>query len=330
MSVLLVLGAVFVLSSTLWFTKMYAEYKLRKPNERARLEKWEEKMFNTVRIAGFERHYEQLVLDSVSYRVVIDIPKGPVRGVMTMLHGAQGTKDDPVFQHISSIASLYGIAIVRFDAQSGIANAKDTNVSFTVSSALQDIARIQSWLQTQLWIPKSAPRILFGHSAGALAAGMYASQASTEEVAGLLFLAPTISGARYVQQFEMVDPEGLQLWRKQGTRPIMHPLLKKYYTIDYSFVEDSQQYDLCAALQGTSLPIGVIAGEIDTVSGGNVAHTLRTCTGAIAYTSIAIPHLAHIPESMQSVRAIGETVEAMLEAFFASNATRFGDYTAHK
>jgi pimeloyl-ACP methyl ester carboxylesterase len=319
--VLVVLGVCFVAVDSLWLLRRIAQYKIRHPEKRHDVEWWESRVLHALRGTRVVSAYDTPTLGDAVYHIATTVPNAPVRAVCVMVHGASGTADDVHFQHVRRALAVEQCAVVGFDAQRGIASGGYEHTAFTVSSMLTDVGAVLSWVREQYWA-RHVPVLLYGHSAGATAAGVYAAQ-HPEHVSGIILLTPTISGARYVQQYEIVDPEGLKLWREQGMRSVTHPLRSGRYTMSWQFVEDLQQYDLCTTLKNVTIPVGVIAGGADTVSGEHVAKVLDGCVPRGRYTPQTEEHMGHTPENTQDIVSVGDVCVRMVRRFLVTDGATF-------
>jgi pimeloyl-ACP methyl ester carboxylesterase len=326
--VLVVLGVCFWAVDSLWLLRIVAKYKMQHPEKHRDVEWWESRMLRALRGARALCVYDTPTLGNVVYRIATTIPHAPVRAVCVVVHGAGGTKDDVHFQYLGRALAAEQCAVVRFDAQHGMVSGGYEHTAFTVSSMVVDIGKVLSWVREQYWAA-GVPVVLLGHSSGATAAGVCMQQNPTS-VQGVILLMPTISGTHYVQQYETVDPEGLRLWREQGMRSVTHSLRGDRYTMPWHFVEDLQQYDLCVALKDTAVPVGVIAGGVDTVSGGRVAEVLGDCVPRSKYASYTAEHMGHIPESNEDIVHFGNACTVMVRRFLETRGATFSPETVQQ
>ena len=118
------------------------------------------------------------------------MPQDASRGVMVMLHGLGGWKDQGVIVAAAEAAGLEGYTVLTFDAADGANGPDGAFYRATNTDYLHDLEDVISYVEREEWYRE--PFILAGHSQGALVALRYAAE-YPGVAQRLILIAPAVS-----------------------------------------------------------------------------------------------------------------------------------------
>ena len=190
--------------------------------------------------------------------VLIEKPENP-KGLAFVMHGLGGFKEQP---HIQTFAQAFlenGYITVRFDTTNTIGESGGKMEDVTVTSSYEDLEDLIEWSKSQPWYQE--PFVLAGHSLGGICTTLYAEK-YPERTKGLAPISSVISGK--LTTATAYTPEYLEKWKGDGyiiNESVSKPgVMKK---INWSFIEDGQQYDVLPKADKLTMPVLFIVGEND-------------------------------------------------------------------
>lgn len=189
--------------------------------------------------------------------VIIEENKNP-KGLIFVMHGFSGFKEQPHIQIIADAFREKGYTVVRFDTTNTLGESDGNLEDATTTSYFEDLEDVLSWAQSQKWYQE--PFCLAGHSLGGISIALY-TENHPEKVKALAPISTVISGKL---DFEILPKEKLEEWKKTGwlieeskSRP---GLIKK---LPWSHMEDRLKYDLFNKVDKLTMPVLLIVGEND-------------------------------------------------------------------
>jgi pimeloyl-ACP methyl ester carboxylesterase len=211
-------------------------------------------------------------------------------GIALLVHSATGTKETPLMNSCAEAFRARGYTVIRFDAHHGMGEQGGDFSAFTPTAIYEDLEDLLQWIRVQEWWQPNLA--LCGHSIGGLVAAHYAAT-HPAEVHTLTLIAPTVSGDSYIRAYQQTDAEGLERWRTDGTRTVLHPLSGEPYAFSYSFVKDACKYDLVPEAHQIHAPTHVFVGTRDKTAPESecrlfaeacIPHARLTVLGALPHT----------------------------------------------
>lgn len=128
--------------------------------------------------------------DGKGMPATLQTPVGEAQGVVVLLHGVGGWKDQPLLVALASAFAWEGYSTFRFDESNGVNNPDGDFFHETTTQYTRDTEDVFAYLKTQSWYRE--PVILIGHSMGGLVAAWYAAE-HPEDVSRLILTAPAVS-----------------------------------------------------------------------------------------------------------------------------------------
>jgi len=188
--------------------------------------------------------------------VVDEVPEA--RGLVFVMHGLSGNKEE---LHINMFAHAFkekGYTAVRFDTTNTFGESEGDYEDATTTNYYEDLEDVINWAATQSWYQE--PFCLVGHSLGGLCVALYAEK-HPGKVKALAPISTVVSGtlsaeARGAEEMEQWEKSG---WEKteSSTKPGLIKRLK------WSHMLDRLQYDLLPQVKELTMPVFLLAGELD-------------------------------------------------------------------
>lgn len=197
----------------------------------------------------------------LSLAVIIE-PSAQKKGLVFVMHGLGGFKEQP---HILAFASAFteqGFNVVRFDTTNTIGESEGRYEDATITNYHEDLEDVISWASGQEWYQE--PFVLVGHSLGGISTALYAEQ-HPEKVLGLAPISPVVAGKMTLEAHVREDPAYLKNWEESGwliRESTSKPgVMKK---LPWSHVQDRLRYDLLPDASRLSMPVLLVVGEDDS------------------------------------------------------------------
>ena len=191
--------------------------------------------------------------------VLVEKPENP-KGLAFVMHGLGGFKEQP---HIQTFAEAFlenNYTVVRFDTTNTIGESEGEMENVTITSSYEDIEDVVKWGKSQSWYEE--PFVLAGHSLGGICTTLYAEK-YPERIRGLAPVSTVISGKLTTET--AYTPDYLKQWKENGyVLQKSHSKPGAMKKINWSFIEDGQQYDILPQADKLTMPALFIVGEDDT------------------------------------------------------------------
>lgn len=190
---------------------------------------------------------------------------GPVSGgapVAFILHGFSGNAKQ---RHVQAMADAFrrnGYITVSIDATNSLNTSGGDLEKANWTNHHNDLEDVVEWARTQSWFRE--PFAITGQSMGGGAVLLYAAR-NPEKVSMVIPTASLISGALYIKALEQNDPQHLKNWRDNGYYTIMfnNKAHKRHWDNTHN---DYGRYDMVRDAGKLTMPILLVAGEIDTLT----------------------------------------------------------------
>ena len=191
--------------------------------------------------------------------VVLVEPAEPQKGLVFIMHGLGGTKDGPMQVALSEEFRHARYTVVRFDTTNTFGESDGRFEEATVTSSYQDLEDVITWAQTQPWYQE--PSLLAGHSLGGSCTAFYAEQ-HPDKVLAVAPIAAVVSGKLSLEAPSLAGK--WQEWQRTGWQErgsATKPGLTK--RLPWSHMEDRLKYDLLPLANRLTMPVFLLAGELD-------------------------------------------------------------------
>lgn len=189
--------------------------------------------------------------------VLIIEEAGNQKGLVFVMHGLSGFKEQPHVQTIAEAFQEKGYTVIRFDTTNTLGESDGDFKNATVTNYYEDLEDVISWAKSQKWYQE--PFCLAGHSLGGMCTSLFAEK-YPEKVKGLAPISTTISGKLSLE----ARPEKIREWKRTGyliEESMSKPgVIKK---LPWSHMEDRLKYDILNEAEKLTMPILLITGEKD-------------------------------------------------------------------
>ncbi len=181
------------------------------------------------------------------------------KGLAFVMHGLGGFKEQPLIQFFADAFLENNFTVVLFDTTHTFGESEGLYEDATTTNYYEDLEDVINWAKTQSWFEK--PFWLAGHSLGGISTALYAER-HPGEVKGLAPISTVISGKLSA---ETKSERGLlEEWKRTGWLIVPSEskpgLIKK---LKWSEFEDRLQYDLLPEANKLTMPVLLIAGDMD-------------------------------------------------------------------
>lgn len=183
------------------------------------------------------------------------------RGLVFIMHGLGGNKEQPHIQTFAKAFARYGFTVVRFDTTNTFGESEGRYEDATITSYYEDLEDVIGWARGQEWFEE--PFALAGHSLGGISIALYAER-HPERISLLAPISPVVSGILGIEYKEKHDPDRLAQWRETGWKEeesVSTPGLIK--RLPWSHMEDRLTYDLLPDAHKLAMPVLLIVGDKD-------------------------------------------------------------------
>lgn len=186
----------------------------------------------------------------------------PHKGLVFIMHGLGGCKEQPQIQAFTDVFREHGFTTVRFDTTNSIGESDGKFEDATTTNYYEDLEDVIHWSHDQPWYQE--PFVLVGHSIGGICTALY-TETNPNEVKALAPLSPVVSGKLSIDAHRRYKRKEFEEWRKTGwliQESVSKPGLIK--RLPWSHIEDRMQYDLLPQASKLTMPFLTIVGEHDT------------------------------------------------------------------
>lgn len=181
------------------------------------------------------------------------------KGLVFIEHGLSGTKEHPHIEMTAMVFKKYGYTTVRFDTTNSFGESGGKYEDATITSSYNDLESAIEWAKTQIWYQE--PFILAGYSMGGISVALYAS-AHPEKIKALAPLSTAISGRLSLES--PAHKNTWNMWKETGWYEIQSVSRKGLVKrLPWSHVEDKLTYDLLPKANTFTMPVLMLAGELD-------------------------------------------------------------------
>lgn len=213
----------------------------------------------------------------LNVRVCIDTPEGEtdsslvvtVKGLAFIMPGLGSHHRKPEFRAMSEILTHHGYVVVSLDPTHSFGESEGDYADATFTTYATDLEDVIEWAGKNLnshmlgdhagfHVLYTEPFILVGHSLGAMSVAYYAER-FPEKVKALAPLATVISGKL---SLETRTPEELEKWKTLGYQETVRSN-GDTKTLKWSHMEDRLKYDLLKDAAKITMPLLMLAGELD-------------------------------------------------------------------
>lgn len=159
-------------------------------------------------------------LSAVVYRP--DLQEGEKSSLVILMHGFMSEKRERVMTTIASELQEKGIAYIRFDFN-GHGDSEGDFQNMTVANEIEDAKKIYEYARSLDFV---GDIVLLGHSQGGVVASMVAGDLGSENISGLVLMAPAavlkddaLNGEMFGVRFDPVNiPEYVQVFNRRVGR----------------------------------------------------------------------------------------------------------------
>ncbi|HAV11028.1 MAG TPA: hypothetical protein DCX32_00555 [Candidatus Moranbacteria bacterium] len=193
--------------------------------------------------------------------VIVEENENP-RGLVFVMHGLSGCKDQSHIKAFASAFSEKGFAVIRFDTTNTLGESDGDLIDATLTNYYEDLEDVIRWSESQSW--HQEPFVLVGHSLGAISSILFAEK-YPEKVKAIAPISTVVSGelTEDTPDFKAIADE----WEKKGIREwesSSQPGVVK--RLKWSHVEDRRKYDSLLQVQKLTMPVLMIVGDLDNVT----------------------------------------------------------------
>ena len=186
------------------------------------------------------------------------------RGLVFVMHGLGGFKEQP---HILAIAQAFkekGFTAIRFDTTNTLGESDGSYEKATITNYYEDLEDVVAWAAAQEWYQE--PFVLAGHSLGGICTALFAER-HTEKVLAIAPISTVVSGELLVEAEKKEYPDWFAEWERTGwsedesrSKP---GVIKR---LPWSHIVDRLKYDLLPEAKKLTMPVLLVVGEEDTTT----------------------------------------------------------------
>jgi pimeloyl-ACP methyl ester carboxylesterase len=188
--------------------------------------------------------------------VLVEKAENP-QGLVFVMHGLGGFKEQPHIEIFTKAFKDNNNAVIRFDTTNTFGESDGDYADATVTNYYEDLEDIIEWSKSQDFYHE--PFVLCGHSLGGISTALYA-QKYPERVKALAPISTIVSGQLSLKTF---SKEEINNWKKTGWRTTIGYSSGLEKTLKWSHLEDRLRYNLLDNVDKLTMPVLLIAGELD-------------------------------------------------------------------
>jgi pimeloyl-ACP methyl ester carboxylesterase len=228
-------------------------------------------------------------LSDGGFLTVVEETSPQEKGIAVVVHGVGGYKEQSMIEALSQGFKDASYSVVRFDARHSFGESSGDSSLFTVSSLYEDLEKVVDWTREK---KDGAKVMLAGHSAGGMAVALYVKK-HPAHVAGMVLLAPLVSGTLSLEALREKDPQELKRWKSDDAHLLRAKGKPGKTVLPWSHMEDRLRYDLLIDDSAMSAPALIIAGGRDRmVPNEHVEKLLRVLQGEKEY--VCLENASHL------------------------------------
>jgi hypothetical protein len=194
-----------------------------------------------------------------SVSVLVEDQTQPIKGLVFVMHGLGGFKNQPHIRAISAAFQQNGYRVVSFDTTNSFGESDGNYEDATTMNYYEDLGDVIQWASDQDWYQE--PFVLCGHSLGGICTALYA-EINPDKVRALAPISTVVSG-----ELSTKTPEHLKIsesWQKTGWREkesaTVPGLIKR---LKWPHIEDRMKYDILPEVNKLTMPVLLIVGDQD-------------------------------------------------------------------
>lgn len=188
--------------------------------------------------------------------VVLVEKKENQKGLVFVIHGLSGNKEQPHIQTIAQAFSEKDYTVVRFDTTNTFGESDGKLEDATITNYYEDLEDVIEWSKKQEWYKE--PFILAGHSLGSICILIY-TERFPEKVSAVAPISTLVSGKL---SWETKEKYNLDEWKEKGIKEWKgHSGQMK--RLKWSHMEDRLKYDVLKDINKIKIPVLLIVGEHD-------------------------------------------------------------------
>ena len=199
-------------------------------------------------------------------------PKQKPKGIVFILHGLAGFKEEDYLLEVAHIFLKHKITVINYDARFSLGDSSGDLKKSCFSNFIDDFDIVLSWAKKQKFYQE--PFFIAGHSLGAGTALFRAIQ-EPNHIKGIVCLSPVYNGEKLLLSYQKERPDFLKKWQEEKyifrQRPD-NPSKKGF--ISYDHMIDAQKYQLEKETHNITAPTLIITGDSDISSTIEINQTL--------------------------------------------------------
>ncbi|OGY88830.1 MAG: hypothetical protein A3B30_02890 [Candidatus Komeilibacteria bacterium RIFCSPLOWO2_01_FULL_52_15] len=181
------------------------------------------------------------------------------KGLVFILHGLGGFKEQDQIRVMAESFVEHGYTSVRIDSTNGFGESDGGLEDVSVTSNYEDLEDVIARAKDQSWYRE--PFVLAGHSMGSMCVVLFAEK-HPERVLALAPISALVSGALWMRSVNMQKVMGMweeTKWFIQDSRSKPGAIKR----VPWSFVIDTQKYDILPKAKFMKMPVLLAVGEHD-------------------------------------------------------------------
>lgn len=213
-----------------------------------------------------QQHFSRYIPVTSTERIFIDIthPTGPTAGVVFVLHGLAGWRDESFLTAARDVFIRHGLTTVAIDARYGLGQGDGPLEKACFSTFIADLGAAVSWAETQPFF--RAPFYLCGHSLGG-GACLHHALNHPNRVAGVVTLSAVFNGNLLIDSYRTHKPDFMKQWETTRFLPRTRPdIPDKSGRIAFDHLADAVTYQLDKDAARLTAPLLMICGDRDISS----------------------------------------------------------------
>ncbi len=182
------------------------------------------------------------------------------KGLAFIMHGLGGFKEQPYVETFTKAFKDNNYTVIRFDTTNSFGESEGDYADATITNYYKDLEDVIEWSKKQDFYQE--PFVLCGHSLGGISTALY-SQKYPEEVKALAPISTVVSGKLSIEAYKKEDIDN---WRDTGWRTTIGYSSGIKKTLKWSHMEDRLKYNLLDNIDKLTMPVLLIAGELDELT----------------------------------------------------------------
>lgn len=192
---------------------------------------------------------------------VVISEKTSQKGLVFIMHGLGSHKDLPLLKNISQVFEENNYSVVSFDTTNSSGESDGDLADATLTNYYQDLEDVLVWSKEQGFYQE--PFILVGHSMGGFCVAYYAEN-HPKKIKSVALVSTVVSGLffeetlHFKEMAEEWEKKGIREWESQSQPGVIKRL-------KWSHVLDRRKYDLLPNIGTLTMPVLLVAGELDDI-----------------------------------------------------------------